>query len=449
MRSSIRSSETGKAKLRPWYWALGASLLLVAAMSLRTGGIGSPWVGLMYIPLVLAGFRSLRLAFLASAWAVVLLVCVAALRPDGHADGPLHAFVRLATLFAVALLTGWLIEGAELSRRVLDEEAADARSALDIQHMITAAYDLDMTMDLVILKQRELLPADSYAFLLAEGGGLRVSASSGIGSDAATLRFQVNEEDSGWTPVAGKPQLIADAQVALSVFKSIDPKAGSILLVPLFSVERLVGLLFFGAHRPNAFGVAELDRAEAFGNNVVFPVQRALLEDELKRLAYTDAQTLLFNHRHFQEQLEEEVRRAQRYGRSVSLILLDIDSFKAFNDTYGHPAGDRVLRDLAYVLKANLRTVDIAARYGGEEFVVICPETLREQALILAERLCTRIAETEFSLNTAGPKRITVSIGVSCFPNDAANKTGLLDAADKALYDAKRGGKNRVVAFAP
>jgi diguanylate cyclase (GGDEF)-like protein len=306
-----------------------------------------------------------------------------------------------------------------------------------------------MMQDLIFLKQRDLVPADSYAFLLAEGGGLKVAASSGLAPDAAELRFPDHDDSFGWIPTGGKAEIIADTQCAPTVYQNLDPDARSMILAPLMSVERLVGLLFFGARRPNAFSAADLKRAEAFSNNVVFPVQRALLEIELKRLAYTDAQTLLFNHRHFQVQLDEEVTRAQRYGRSVSLIMMDIDSFKEFNDTYGHPAGDQVLKDLAHVVKSNLRTVDIAARYGGEEFVVICPETQRDQAVILAERLCIRIAETPLNVTASGPKRITVSIGVSCFPEDSITKGGLVDAADKALYDAKRAGKNRVVVYSP
>lgn len=444
---SVNREADGKARL--WFWALGAALLAVSSICAITGGIASPWMGLMYLPLVLAGFRSLRLAFLTCAWAVIMVVGMMAVHPVVKTESAVQAFARLASLFAVALLTGWLIEGAELARRRLDEDAADARSALDTQHMISAAYDLEMTLDLVVLKQRELLAADSYAFLLPEGGGLKVSTSSGLPSGVDALRFPVRDEDFGWLSAGGKPQIIADTQSAPTIYQEIDPLARSIILVPLMSVERLVGLLYFGSHSPHAYGATDLDRVEAFSDNVVFAVQRALLEDELKRLAYTDAQTMLFNHRHFQEQLDEEVRRAQRYGRQVSLILMDIDSFKEFNDTYGHPAGDRILRDLAYELKLNLRTVDIAARYGGEEFVVICPETQRDQAIILAERLCMRIAETQFNVNSSGPKQITVSIGVSCFPADASSKAGLVDAADKALYEAKRAGKNRVVAYSP
>jgi diguanylate cyclase (GGDEF)-like protein len=263
-----------------------------------------------------------------------------------------------------------------------------------------------------------------------------------------SLRFDADREESGWRPTDGYPLLVADTRSSPTRFSELDPLARSILAVPLHSVERLVGMLFFGCRAPDGFDAETVRRAEVFGNHVVFPIQRAQLEEDLRRLAFTDAQTSLFNHRHFQGQLEEEMSRAQRYGRPVSVILLDIDDFKAFNDRYGHPAGDRLLRDVSHLLKENLRTVDIPARYGGEEFVIVCPETQRDQAVALADRLRATIAETGFEDEDGRPVHLTVSVGVASSPLDAQTKSALVDAADKALYEAKRTGKNRVVAFA-
>jgi diguanylate cyclase (GGDEF)-like protein len=204
-------------------------------------------------------------------------------------------------------------------------------------------------------------------------------------------------------------------------------------------------LLFFGSREADGFSPESIDRAEEFANRIVFPIQRALLEEELRRLAFTDAQTSLFNHRHFQTLLDEEIRRAQRYGRPLSIIFLDLDSFKAFNDTYGHPAGDTLLREVSGVLRANLRAVDMAARYGGEEFVVILPETAGEQAAVLAERLREAVEQMEVCVEEGRVPHVTVSVGVASFPANAQTKSELIEAADKAQYEAKTSGKNRVV----
>ena len=165
----------------------------------------------------------------------------------------------------------------------------------------------------------------------------------------------------------------------------------------------------------------------------------------LAQLAVTDGLTGLYNHRHLHERLTLEVERSQRSGLPLSLLMLDVDHFKQFNDTHGHPAGDEVLRQLARVLNDTRRANDVVARYGGEEFAVILVDTAKFTAAKVAERVRERIAAHDFS--EAAPKagRISVSVGVATFPDDGADAEGLVRAADVALYAAKRAGRNRVV----
>lgn len=418
-----------------------AIIVAVGVLAYRTGGQESPFLGLLFVPLVLAGALTMRHALYAAAAAAIAYTAVAVARPAPH---PWLGALQVALFFVVAALTADGIRRHERNRRRQETDAEEARQALDIQKMLGSAEDLDVTLDLVSLKQREVVAADSYAVLLADGSALRARVVSGLPAGVMSLRFEHDGEDSGWRPSDAHPLYIADTTAAPSRFSAMDPSASSILLVPLQSVENLVGLLFFGSRELDAFDADATRRAEAFGNHVVFPIERAQLDEELRRLAYTDVQTSLPNHRHFQAQMAEELFRAQRYGRPVSLILLDIDNFKSFNDRYGHPAGDRLLRAMSDLLKESLRAVDIPARYGGEEFAVICPETQREQAVLLAERLRTTIAEADFTGDGTDPGHITVSVGVAAFPLDAETQSTLVDAADKALYKAKRAGKNRV-----
>ncbi|HEY0379646.1 MAG TPA: diguanylate cyclase [Pyrinomonadaceae bacterium] len=162
--------------------------------------------------------------------------------------------------------------------------------------------------------------------------------------------------------------------------------------------------------------------------------------DTCEEAAFTDHLTSLANRRRFERQLEREVSRTTRYGRPFCLLLLDIDNFKLVNDTYGHEAGDEVIRRLALTLQAGTRGIDLAARIGGEEFAVILPETDFEGGVDVAERLRVAIRETEIS--PAGT--ITASFGVAEFPLCAATGRELLAVADAALYQAKRGGRDRV-----
>jgi diguanylate cyclase (GGDEF)-like protein len=166
-----------------------------------------------------------------------------------------------------------------------------------------------------------------------------------------------------------------------------------------------------------------------------------------RRLAITDGLTGLYNHRHFQERWRKEVKRAARYGHAVSLMIIDVDSFKNFNDTMGHPQGDVLLREISTLLCRSVRDVDVVARYGGEEFVIVLPETRKSDTIILAERIRSIIGSHPFDHRDVQPAgRVTVSIGVSNFPEDGSGASDLIVGADKALYRAKQGGRDRVVA---
>ncbi|HEU4616178.1 MAG TPA: diguanylate cyclase [Kofleriaceae bacterium] len=165
----------------------------------------------------------------------------------------------------------------------------------------------------------------------------------------------------------------------------------------------------------------------------------------LAQLAVTDGLTGLYNHRHLHERLSLEVERSQRSGLPLSLLRLDVDHFMQFNDTFGHPAGDEVLRQLARVLNDTRRANDVVARYGGEEFAVILVDTAKFTAAKVAERVRERVAGHDFSDAAQRAGKISVSIGVATFPDDGTDAEALVRAADTALYAAKRAGRNRVV----
>ena len=164
---------------------------------------------------------------------------------------------------------------------------------------------------------------------------------------------------------------------------------------------------------------------------------------ELQRLSSTDGLTGVHNHRHFQERLRDEFRRAQRYDDAMSLILLDLDHFKNVNDRYGHTAGDGVLREVAAALQRGVRETDLVARYGGEEFAVLLPRTHLTGALTVAERVLKELRALR--LGTEGHLRVTASLGVSSFPHRfVLTPEQLLLTADEALYRAKHEGRDRI-----
>ena len=162
------------------------------------------------------------------------------------------------------------------------------------------------------------------------------------------------------------------------------------------------------------------------------------------KLATTDGLTELYNHRYFQEQMRMQVEQSKRYNNNFSLIIIDIDFFKKFNDTFGHQSGDAVLRQVAQTLKRNVRATDIVCRYGGEEMSIILPNTSKDEAQSTAEKICQRVASRKFKLAQDKETNVTISLGVSTFPNDGDTASKVIDAADKRLYNAKHNGRNQV-----
>jgi two-component system, cell cycle response regulator len=168
-----------------------------------------------------------------------------------------------------------------------------------------------------------------------------------------------------------------------------------------------------------------------------------------KALSHSDEMTQLANYRSLTETLATEITRALRYSRPLTVMMIDIDNFKVCNDTFGHLAGDRAIKDIARLIKKNTRGADFVARYGGEEFFVILPETAPDEALVVAERIRESIELFSFTAEDGTSiGRLTVTIGLSTLPEKAGTQTELIDTADKALYHGKANGKNRVIVYA-
>ena len=219
------------------------------------------------------------------------------------------------------------------------------------------------------------------------------------------------------------------------------------LAVPLMIEGKTLGaFILFNKLEADEFTMKDEDLALTVSFQGAMAIENSLFHEEIVQLAKTDGLTGLNNHRTFHEDLEEEIKRARRFNRYLTLLLIDIDYFKKFNDTYGHQEGDAALKQLAGIIRQNSRSIDSAARYGGEEFTIILSETNLEGGIKTAERIINEINTHSFDV-MGMEAHLTVSIGISIFPDDAINKEGLIKAADEALYLAKRTGGNRAVTF--
>ncbi|HAH19931.1 MAG: hypothetical protein A2Y00_08460 [Omnitrophica WOR_2 bacterium GWF2_43_52] len=181
-------------------------------------------------------------------------------------------------------------------------------------------------------------------------------------------------------------------------------------------------------------------------NQLELFLKRAELYREIQELSITDSLTGVYVRRYFMERFKEEQVRAKQNNLALSFLIIDVDNFKTYNDTYGHITGDFILREIGRILSGSLRQIDMCARYGGEEFCIMLPETIKEKAYLVAERIRLNMEKARIS---AFHERFncTISIGVSSYPEDAEQISRLIDKADKALYIAKAKGRNRVCAF--
>lgn len=215
--------------------------------------------------------------------------------------------------------------------------------------------------------------------------------------------------------------------------------------IPLKVEDFVMGFLVLASKTEVKFDFDFAALLSLIGNNLSLIAEKIRVFQEAQHLAVTDSLTGLYNMRYLYPMLESEVARTQRYSSPFSVILFDIDDFKSLNDTYGHQAGDEVLRAVAEVLRATSRKTDVVARYGGEEFITVLPNTPKKEALKLASRIKEAVERTVFLNNNA--VRITMSGGVANFPKDAKDSKSLLYAADMAMYKAKAAGKKQICGY--
>jgi diguanylate cyclase (GGDEF)-like protein len=301
----------------------------------------------------------------------------------------------------------------------------------------------------------------------------------GVVSRGWSLRYEAPLELFDWTVVAEAPVLEAFRPLALALALALvlpPILAFGFGLIALWSATRMASPLWTlyasmrQAARNEALNEVEVGQAsgeaesliQAFNSTIrrlqyekvqVERANQALREqnqafqqqhDSLSKLTVTDTLTKLANRRYFENQLNIEIKRLSRHGEGLSMLVLDVDDFKQVNDTLGHAAGDEFLKQIAKVLTETVRATDLVARYGGEEFVVVAISTALEGAVVLGEKIRTAVAEASFIVDSSmRPRRATISVGVAEF---RGSQTGLFNAADAALYQAKAAGKNCVVA---
>ena len=325
----------------------------------------------------------------------------------------------------------------------LERQLIGAGSLLELVGLLLSEYKLAFAVEFVTLA---LVDRDYEATRILESGLVTDAGLSGLTllQSPATLENLYGEMRR---PCLGD----FDASQHLELFNAPLGAITSVALLPLARHGQLMGSLHFGSANPDRYvsdcGTAFLERLAEI---IAICLESALSQERLKRVGLTDALTGVQNRRYFEHRCPVEISQARRYKHPLACMFLDIDKFKRINDTYGHPTGDEVLRSVANIIQAQLRSGDTIARYGGEEFVVLLPKSELHHARQIAERIRSSIEEEHLLAHSGHVIKMTISIGLSMLPAKNLSEEShqlaavLVAAADKALYQAKHNGRNRV-----
>jgi diguanylate cyclase (GGDEF)-like protein len=310
---------------------------------------------------------------------------------------------------------------------------------------------LEISADLVRASRGSIMLVDN------NGKNLRIAFCKGMNWYVArSITVRMGEGIAGRVAKSGIPLLVEDVEKDYRVRMANRPRfrTKALLCVPLKLKEKTIGVLNLSdKENMEVFKESDLDMLASFANLASLMIERAWTLERssmLEKLSVTDYLTGLYNHRFLRNRLEEELCRSIRNKTSVTVIFIDLDFFKTYNDLSGHLAGDVALKKTADILTASVRDMDIVVRYGGEEFCIVLPDTSKEEAEFVAERIRSEIENEKFINEENMPFGcLTASFGIATFPGDGHTYTTLIHSADLALYSAKTGGRNKVVLGRP
>lgn len=324
-------------------------------------------------------------------------------------------------------------------------EGQKLEDVLNIDQRISSILEVNQLVDFVIEKSTKLLGAQRCSLMLLDPNSQELLIKGAIGLDDTVIRetrIKVGDSIAGGVARDIKPLLVSDIETDEGLARKNRPsyKSRSFLSVPIELHGKLVGVVNVtdkGELGDGIFNQTDLKILGLVVHQAAIAIENANHCRKLEFLSTTDSLTGIYNHRFFMLALKQEVERCRRYSRPICLLMFDVDNFKSYNDTYGHPEGSQVLKKLSHAVKGALRTVDIFCRYAGDEFAVILPET----DIVQAEAIALKIKRVVSTL--ALRREITLSMGIAAYHKNNDGH-GLILKTDQALYQAKREGKDRV-----
>ncbi len=446
--ASARGDRTGRLSVGRWLVdvagpSTGVPFIVAVAQPRPHTGLSG---GLFAIGLALSG--------LAGAGVLVTVIARALTRPLDElteaaqlvATGDLGPRVGGAHSGAVGRLAEAFDKMTTQLRRdrgAVEQSRGDLRDSLErIGDTLKSTHDMDGLLQTVLDAAVVTLQARAGVVLSGAPDQVRLVAQHGLGESASPTPVVVRPGVGVLGTVLSTGRGVTGRLADLAPTDT-EPADGDILAVPLRSGGAVHGVIaLYNRIDGRPFSAIDADAMRTLAGQAVIAIDNVLLHQEAERLSTTDGLTGVWNFRYLSMSLAREIERSSRFHRTLAVLMLDLDHFKAVNDTYGHARGDSVLREIAQRVQEHVREVDIFARYGGEEFVVVLPETTVEGATQLADRICQAVRREPFTEPGEEPLKVTVSIGGAAFPLHGSSAATLMRAADKALYVAKEQGRD-------
>lgn len=367
-------------------------------------------------------------------------------------DFDLYFLQQITAQAAVSINTCRLYERRKKEKEDLDKTLQNLSLLYSIGKAMNYISDLKNLLQYILSQAIDIASAEKGSIMLysLETDRLNIRVLAGLedteyqekvnNNEIRCRSFKPGEGIAGRVFMTSKPMIVNNIREDDLFINSETSYVRSIACIPMIVYNDVVGVInVTNKKKGKEFTDEDVEMLKAVADQAAVAVNKAQLWD----MAVTDSLTGLYVRRYFMVKLQEEIHRAERYGKRLSVIMADLDRFKKINDTYGHDAGDRALKAISKFLQKNIRDVDAIARYGGEEFVMLIPDADKEAAYCLAQRLRAELAKVK--LEDLPP--ITISLGIATYPSDSTDIEELIKKADAAMYEAKQKGRNRVVKY--
>jgi len=321
----------------------------------------------------------------------------------------------------------------------------------DVAKALTSSLDLDSILQTIMEKMAEYFRPDTWSLLLMDEAHNELYFAIAVGEAAEALkevRLKLGEGIAGWVAKHGEPVISPDVEHDPRFARRIDEttqwETRSVICVPLRSRLRVLGVIQLVNVDLSQFNEPEMFFLHALCDYAAIAIENARWVEKIQELTITDDCTGLYNARHLYKTLETEVYRSKRFGYEFSVLFIDLDHFKAVNDTYGHLVGSKLLAEVGYLVKAQLRLIDFAFRYGGDEFVILLPQTGKDSALVVAKRLRDALRASSFCRDEGLNLNVRASIGLATYPHDARDAHDVIRQADEMMYLVKNTTRDNI-----